>query len=388
MIIRIAIILTGFFLIQGCTSQDRVVRDITKELQTSGDWFLMDLRDAKDPKPIIHKIHLSMEGQVKGRIRTWDAFFNDITISEDECSYGFYWSLPGKLALDFNCITGGGLNFNIRGPSDPISGSGRLHQGHIQHISGLPPHDSSLSLFERTRGLRILAFPPKEPKRFYLMGRTESEILNYAAANDPLINFIYQYESPQLLKMAKAGDNQGIAYALSKGANVNIVSGGRNDSALILATERGCVECVKLLLEHGADANIREIRGESPLFYALLPSRAKAQRPNFQIARMLVSAGADVNATDNAGNFLLARSLTSDAMMSAKFLLENGAKTDIHVVFSFNRRKFQPYPILQFMEERLKSRNNRAFRDIFNLIRRNLENQKISSNLPTDNNLR
>ena len=51
----------------------------------------------------------------------------------------------------------------------------------------------------------------------------------------------------------------------------------------------GHIECVRLLLEHGADPNARADMGQTPLHLA----------PSSDIARLLIEAGADPSATDD-----------------------------------------------------------------------------------------
>lgn len=51
---------------------------------------------------------------------------------------------------------------------------------------------------------------------------------------------------------------------------------------------------VKILIENGADVNLKDKRGSTPLYWA-------AFRNNFEIAKMLLEKGADVNIKNNDG---------------------------------------------------------------------------------------
>jgi len=53
------------------------------------------------------------------------------------------------------------------------------------------------------------------------------------------------------------------------------------------AAERGHLDVVKLLLEHGADPNVQDDEGETPLHHAA------AWRDNVDIVRLLLEHGAD-----------------------------------------------------------------------------------------------
>jgi hypothetical protein len=77
---------------------------------------------------------------------------------------------------------------------------------------------------------------------------------------------------------------------LEKGADPNVRT-KRNESALADAATAGNEECVKLLLDKGAEVNVQDIRGYSPLLYA-----AGADAMPAGIVKMLLAKGADRNA--------------------------------------------------------------------------------------------
>jgi ankyrin repeat protein len=90
-----------------------------------------------------------------------------------------------------------------------------------------------------------------------------------------------------------------IAYLLSKGADPNTQTNENGASVLAGLAYVNEVEGVKILLEHGAEPNRgRSESGETPLHHALA-GNTDADRT--ELIRLLISHGADVNATTKPG---------------------------------------------------------------------------------------
>ena len=78
-----------------------------------------------------------------------------------------------------------------------------------------------------------------------------------------------------------------------------------------------------MLLEHHAKLYVRDARGETPLWVAASDGQAK-------VVRVLIDAGADVNATDERNRGPLDVAMERKHMELAEMLKKAGAKT--HVV--------------------------------------------------------
>jgi ankyrin repeat protein len=105
-------------------------------------------------------------------------------------------------------------------------------------------------------------------------------------------------------------------------------------SALHAAAFKGHVQVVQILLEHNADINAQNNRGEVPLHLAACPNSRDGLIPMMQL---LLDHGADVNARDNEGSTPLHHSShTGDesrwrkagTVEGTRFLLEHGASID------------------------------------------------------------
>ena len=97
------------------------------------------------------------------------------------------------------------------------------------------------------------------------------------------------------LEAAKRGDLVTTRDLIAKGANVNAKVNEAGRTALILATERGYIEIVKLLLDKGVDVNTRYNAGQTALMIA-------SYQGYIEIVRALIAKGADVNARDFLGD--------------------------------------------------------------------------------------
>ena len=126
--------------------------------------------------------------------------------------------------------------------------------------------------------------------------------------------------NPEEATLAHVARGELLAELLEKGAPV------RNLEELeytALHAHGGSAEDVRLLLEHGANPNVREPRtGRTPLFEAGAAGNLKAMND-------LLKAGADVNAQDFEGDTLLHRAGYGDNVELVKWLLRHGANPKI-----------------------------------------------------------
>jgi ankyrin repeat protein len=114
---------------------------------------------------------------------------------------------------------------------------------------------------------------------------------------------------------------------LAYGIDINLIltPNFRTDeliSPLHLAIKNtSCKNIIQLLLKYGANVNIQDTKGQTPLHYAISYNQA-------YIAERLIQTGADVNIQDTKGQTPLHYAARYNQTHIAKILLENGACID------------------------------------------------------------
>lgn len=92
------------------------------------------------------------------------------------------------------------------------------------------------------------------------------------------------------------------AYLLSKGADPNIQTNENGVSVLAGLSYVNEVECVKLLLVHGADPNRGRVESlETPLHHAFVGAGDTDRSDRRELIQLLIDHGADVNAKTKPG---------------------------------------------------------------------------------------
>jgi len=102
-------------------------------------------------------------------------------------------------------------------------------------------------------------------------------------------------EQLELINAVKSGDIEAAKMLLNNGADPNIRENDKYGwTALLYAQENHYLDIVKALIAKGADANMGDNNRRTPLICA-------SRLGNTGIVKALLAAGADVNAKDNVG---------------------------------------------------------------------------------------
>lgn len=163
------------------------------------------------------------------------------------------------------------------------------------------------------------------------------------------VTYKRQY-SRNLIKAIEANDMEKLQALVDKGGDLDmlpygkILADGFSRPPLVVAVANANFEAVKILVEGGADVNIRSIDAynSTPLYQAILGYTNKKFEQNgqeeikntyYEIAYYLIEKGADVNLRDNAGDspifYVVARYNGDEKGFNLfLYLLEQGAEID------------------------------------------------------------
>jgi len=137
-----------------------------------------------------------------------------------------------------------------------------------------------------------------------------------------------------LQKAAWNGDLSLVKWSIEQGTSVDRPCDFNRWTALHAAADKGHVEIAEFLLKQGANVNVKDKDGYTPLhntadsFLKGFPRKGTEADRN-RIAALLLKYGARVNATINHGETPLHRAALTNNVALVHLLLENGADPNI-----------------------------------------------------------
>lgn len=137
---------------------------------------------------------------------------------------------------------------------------------------------------------------------------------------------------------AICGNAGAVSEAIASGIDVNAI-GSTGETALHKACCNRQPLIVRTLLDNGANPSLKDEGSGSPPLMSVLWSRPY----NMENFRMLIEAGADVNAKNNDGITLLIAAIDRECVEAVRLLLEAGANV--------NARSINDWTALTFLKE-------------------------------------
>lgn len=183
-----------------------------------------------------------------------------------------------------------------------------------------------------------------------------------------------------LQKAAFEGDLGRVKQEIQKGGPVDQVSPYKGWTALHAAAHAGSLEVAQFLLVKGADPQIRDERGYTPLHNcgnsaAKEHPTVESEKRRAQIAKLLIEKGVEVDERTPHEETALHRACSSNSPNVAKVLLEEGANpnlqnlqgmTPLHICCSWNRNTTKIVQLLiQYgADPSLKDEHGRTAKDL------------------------
>lgn len=187
--------------------------------------------------------------------------------------------------------------------------------------------------------------------------------------------------SEKLWKAVKTGDYNEVKDLLEKGANPNFLTSNLIDgTGTPFHSAVRCNKCniVRCMLEYGADVNLVDEDGDSPLFSAVY----KSTDP--EIRNLLLESGANVNLVNNAGNTALLHMLEGYVLEGLEFDLEAVFQlldmcSNLEQHSSSGRSLIHFVSAIHLFDEKSNSPNNRCLQFLAKLIDRRVSIDKRDS---------
>lgn len=187
--------------------------------------------------------------------------------------------------------------------------------------SGVSPH-----LKWENSTLLEIAFSPLDPND-PIPCRYSPEVARLLVDAGTDINAQEGTRSPPLLSATGKQDVPLVRAMLAHGADPNLGSKGRSETALYFACMHGNLALVNALLEAGADPNLAA--GSFAQHGFASPLQVAALYRSLPVVQRLVEAGAEVNHVDGTGFSALFQAVSNRDVELTRYLLAHGANPNL-----------------------------------------------------------
>ena len=149
-----------------------------------------------------------------------------------------------------------------------------------------------------------------------------------------IVKLLQESSFGPLQKASRNGDLSLVKSLIEQGTPVDQPCDFNRWTALHAAAHKGHVEIAEFLIKHGANVNVKDKDGYTPLhntagsFLKGYP-RKRTEADRNRIAALLLKHGACLNATINHGDTPLHRAASTNNVALVQLLLENGANPNI-----------------------------------------------------------
>lgn len=149
--------------------------------------------------------------------------------------------------------------------------------------------------------------------------------INFYKINKGNINGLKLFKSYPLHLAAALCDIYGFEEGIANGSDVNEIKSRIGFAPLHLSAVFGCNDIVKLLLKNGADPNLKNKIGKTPLS---IIAGTDEYGDNVSICKLLISKGADVITKDKHGHTPLMAAAKGGNVSICKLFISKGANVN------------------------------------------------------------
>jgi ankyrin repeat protein len=205
-------------------------------------------------------------------------------------------------------------------------------QAGMAYVEAMLNGHSALAAKIKSAGV-VFSLTPETYKEFFRVLLTPGEsapairrIKGYFIMGVDVNNTENGYKHTPLYYVSeRRGQPEFIEFLIKEGAKVNMPSGKYGYTPLMGAAKDGKLDNVKLLVEKGAQLELRD----SDADYGRTALHHAASSRKLDVVEFLLSKGADINAKDNKGNTALHLALASGGKDVALFLVSKGASISV-----------------------------------------------------------
>ncbi len=135
------------------------------------------------------------------------------------------------------------------------------------------------------------------------------------------VNYCGEGQLSLLMLASEDGYTEVCKILIDKGANLDLRD-YEDETALLIASQRGRTEIVKLLLSKGAKLDLKDKEGETALMKA-------SEKGHKDVCKILIDKGAKMDLQTNSGFTALMMASMNEKTEIVKLLLEKGARIDL-----------------------------------------------------------
>lgn len=289
----------------------------------------------------------------KGNVKDLEAALNDSKVNIDEIG-----KLSGKTALMLACQNGHKRAVEIllsKGANPHIVSEWGSNSAAREAVKGGHVEILKLLLRDKHVGTHVRLSLGYALIEATIKGRNDIVKLLLESGVDPNVKGSresdHSYGSTFALLEAVIGSHTSmVQLLLAKGADINMQSDEMSLTPLAVASGEGDEGMIKLLLNKGANPNIRDVHGETALDYAKSERHRALIQPfmnkehhlmsavvkgNAKAVKDLIAAGAHVNAGHKNGVTVLIEAAARGYTDIARILIDAGANVNSKDAFGF-----------------------------------------------------